>query len=599
VRQGLSRPFWLALVIAAFCLPLFFGLGRTDVENDEGIYSYAVDQILINGDWLNPRASPDEAAIFLEKPPLKFWIVALPIRLGLLPHNEVGLRFWDALFGAVSFLYVFAIGRRLGGMLCGLISVIVLFVYEPLLFDHGLRGNNMEAPLFLCYCGGIYHYLAWGTLEDTKRRRRHIIGVAGYFFLGFMTKFVAALFLPVVLAATSLMLPDTRRRLFADFKFWVAAGAGVLALTAPWFIYQQLTSGSAVWSVMFGAHVFQRFTASLDASHLHPWNYYWVTLWKDFTHMGTSWLALGGVILLCVDAWRLKRLEHLTVLAWLFIPLGLMSAGTSKLYHYCYPFVPPVALAVGFGPAWLARTGAEHIDRAMTAIHDRMTAARTWSRFVRNALLVATFIAAGLAVATLLLGSVHWRIGGVTIVRNSHVARPLLVALVLATLSGRGVMAARIIFPTALLMLVLPINGYEDVLRRIKVEAHPLRSARDCLTGVRGAQLAAGGAAPGIYAIGERKWFLHSYYYYLHHVGGWDRTDDVNNEFLNDALFVPGRQRPVLIGDAEYGRYKTGREQAMQEIPLLRLREVLLLMPGPYGVCEPKATKPRVATRRS
>ena len=43
VRQGLSRPFWLALVIAAFCLPLFIGLGRTDVENDEGIYSFAVD----------------------------------------------------------------------------------------------------------------------------------------------------------------------------------------------------------------------------------------------------------------------------------------------------------------------------------------------------------------------------------------------------------------------------------------------------------------------------------------------------------------------------------------------------------------------------
>ena len=36
VRQGLSRPFWLALVVAAFCIPLFIGLGRTDVESDEG-----------------------------------------------------------------------------------------------------------------------------------------------------------------------------------------------------------------------------------------------------------------------------------------------------------------------------------------------------------------------------------------------------------------------------------------------------------------------------------------------------------------------------------------------------------------------------------
>ena len=83
MRQGLSRPFWLALVIAAFCLPLFIGLGRTDLENDEAIYSFAVDEILANGDWLNPRLSPDVNNVFLEKPPLKFWIVAAPIRLVL------------------------------------------------------------------------------------------------------------------------------------------------------------------------------------------------------------------------------------------------------------------------------------------------------------------------------------------------------------------------------------------------------------------------------------------------------------------------------------------------------------------------------------
>ena len=38
---------------------------------------------------------------------------------------------------------------------------MVLFVYGPLLFQHGLRGNNMEAPLMLCYCGAVFHYVAW------------------------------------------------------------------------------------------------------------------------------------------------------------------------------------------------------------------------------------------------------------------------------------------------------------------------------------------------------------------------------------------------------------------------------------------------------
>jgi 4-amino-4-deoxy-L-arabinose transferase-like glycosyltransferase len=599
VRQGLSRPFWLALVTAAFCLPLFFGLNRTDVENDEGIYSYAVDGIVATGDWLNPRSSPHEDVVFLEKPPLKFWIVAAPIRLGLLPHNEFGLRFWDALFSAIALLYVFAIGRRLSGELCGFIAVMVLFVYGPLLFDHGLRGNNMEAPLFLSYCGGIYHYLAWGSRTDARVRRRHIIAVALYFYLGFMTKFVAALFLPLALAVPSLIVAGTRRRLAEDLRSWVGAGGLVIALVLPWFVYQQITAGNAVWSTMFGTHVLTRFTSSLDVSHVQPWHFYWTVIWKELVHMGTAWLALAGLAWLCVSAWRQRRLEQLTVLAWLIVPLGLMSLGTSKLTHYAYPFLPAVALAVGFGPGELARSGSGHLDRLMRRLHERVTAVGAWSRIVRYALMLLAVCAAGVAVATLLLGNVTWRVGGATIFRNSHVGRPLLVALAAATLGGRGVQAARLIFPAAVLMLVLPMNAYEDVLGRMKVEAHPLRTVRDCLVAVRDRERAAGAEAPGVYAIGEQRWFLHSYFYYLHHVGGWQRSETLDPAALTDALFVPGRQRPVLIGDDDYRGIKTLHEAPLQAIPMLALREVLLLMPGPYAACEPQARGRLAMTRGS
>ena len=105
MREGLTSRLWLALVILAFCAPLFIGLGRTDLENDEAIYSYAVDSILARGDWLDPLLSPSDQTVFLEKPPLKFWIVAAPIAAGLLPHDEAGMRVWDALFGALAFIY--------------------------------------------------------------------------------------------------------------------------------------------------------------------------------------------------------------------------------------------------------------------------------------------------------------------------------------------------------------------------------------------------------------------------------------------------------------------------------------------------------------
>ena len=61
------------LLLAACCLPLFIGLGDNDLGNDEAIYSYAAESILMTGDWLSPRSSPNLHIIFLEKPPLKFW----------------------------------------------------------------------------------------------------------------------------------------------------------------------------------------------------------------------------------------------------------------------------------------------------------------------------------------------------------------------------------------------------------------------------------------------------------------------------------------------------------------------------------------------
>src|SRR5262245_66313583 len=106
---------WLLLALLLFALPLFFGLRSLDLETDEAIYSFAVERMLVDGEWLQPKSSPSDTTVFLEKPPLKFWIVAAPIKLGLLPRDEFGLRFWDAVMGSLAFLYIFAIGSRLAG----------------------------------------------------------------------------------------------------------------------------------------------------------------------------------------------------------------------------------------------------------------------------------------------------------------------------------------------------------------------------------------------------------------------------------------------------------------------------------------------------
>lgn len=248
---------------------------------------------------------------------------------------------------------MFAIGRRLGGTVCGLVAVLALFVHRPLVMEHGLRSNNMEAALVLAYCGGVYHFLRWRSDESSARRRGHAIAVSVYFVLAFMTKFVAALFLPGVLLASLLLRREDRARITREWRMWVVPACLAVVLISPWFLYQAHRSGDEVWAIMFGQHVLTRFTSSLDVSHLQPWQYYFTTMVQQLRAWQTLGFAVLGLGLIFLRTWREDWPDGALILLWIVLPLSVMSLLTSKIYHYAFPVLPPVALAAGYGAARL------------------------------------------------------------------------------------------------------------------------------------------------------------------------------------------------------------------------------------------------------
>jgi 4-amino-4-deoxy-L-arabinose transferase-like glycosyltransferase len=582
VREGLSR-LSLALVLIAFCLPLFIGLGSTDLANDEAIYSYGVESILTTGDWLSPRSSPNESITFLEKPPLKFWIVAAPIRAGLLPYNEFGLRFWDAVFGAAAFLYVFLLGRRLSGPVCGAVAVLVLFAQGPLLFDHGLRSNNMDAALVLAYCGGIYHYLQWASATAPRSRLRHIIAVAGWFFLGFMTKFVAALFLPAVIGVSALLLTPHRRQLLADRWRWTGAVLGVIVFTVPWFLYQYSRHGRVLWRVMFGEHVYTRFTNFADPGHVHPWHYYLSTGYAELTRSGSViWVGVGLAILFA-ETVRRRMPDGFVVLLWFVLPVACISLGSSKLYHYFYPYLPPLALAAGFGVVWLGGL--------VSRLFEPLLVRWPWLQLdasgkVKAVAVVVVFAALALAVATAINGPLRVRIGDLMLFRNTSIVRPVVVALVgLAVASGmRGA-------PVGALILVLslavptPLSAYVANLDRLRVPEQRLSSLTRCIQTVYDRRQSAGEQPGGVYAPVSEQGYLHPYFYYLRGRGWHARRAD--HDALRAALFEPGHERPVVIDKDRYAAFldTTSREGSLPVA--IDMPKIFVLLPGPYAVCNP------------
>lgn len=602
------------IVLALFCLPLFVGLGRTDLQNDEAIYSFAVDRILETGEWLTPKVSPSESLPFLEKPPLKFWIVAAPIRLRLLPHTEFGLRFWDALFGSAAFIYVLLIGRRVAGPVCGMVAVAVLFVHWPLVFDHGLRSNTMEAALLLAYCGGIYHFLEWTRAP----RRASAVAVALFFVLGFMTKFVAALFLPLVIALAVAVVPQWRRPVVRGWRDWAAATGVAVVLIVPWFVYEHVRFGSTFWDVLFSEHVFQRMTVSIDPTHLHPWNYYLVLLYDALRYSETLALAVAGGVLVSIDAVRRRRGEDVLLLLWFAAPMILISCSPSKIYHYTYPFLPPLAIASGLVPAWLWRTLQPHagptgdlVQRWLASRNARVTA------FLRRpaAAYVLLAVAAGaivLAVLAAVAIPVRWRISRTLVLRNAQVLRPWIVAFVLTALAGRVSFVARLLIPLVIVTL-MPSVAYRATLSRLPLEKHPQRDARDCVLGLIGPD-----PPPGVHVQITAGGFLHPYYYYFRRFGPWEWIDEPDDPVLYANLRGPSARRPVLVSDQRYldfrahlrgaddafltalaqaagvPRGSVSRHTADMSEPMVSFGNVLLLLPGRYRPCSADARAPAV-----
>ncbi|HUR33363.1 MAG TPA: glycosyltransferase family 39 protein [Vicinamibacterales bacterium] len=593
--QGLRLSrLWLALIVAGFCLPLFIGLGRADLETDEAIYSFAVDRIVEIGDWLEPKSSPSETDIFLEKPPLKFWMVAAPIEAGLLPHDEFGLRFLDALAGGVAFLYVFAIGSLLAGPVCGAVAVLLLFIHDPLLSAHGLRSNNMEASLVLSYCAGVFHFLRWSALDDVRRRSRHAMWAGLYFALGFMTKFVAALFLPITLGLAALAFPRVRARLVQDWPVWLRAAVVVLVVCAPWFVYATVRFGWQLWDTILGEHVLRRMTAFLDPTHVHPWYWYLQRMWSEFVTERTEWLAGAGLATLLLQSIRRRWFEGAVVCMWAVVPLAIISSGTSKLYHYAYPFLPPIALAAGYLVALVVMLAPVLLRKVLERVEDLLDRAwpsggtateGSWHRTLASAIVIG---ASAVAVAAVAMGGLRLDLGGITL-KSSGVLRPVvlivLIGLATRTSARTGRLAVALIVFSA-----MPLAAYRGQLERLPDGTHPIRAAAECVQRVQAEHRTGAGL---LIDMPDGIW--HPLYYYFRRVRPVSLAVTPLDPSIDVYLHDAARARPVLLSDGAWREYVTERsavwapgDPALRPPMLLFLNSVLLL-PGPYAACSSEA----------
>ena len=565
----------LVLVVLLYCVPLATNLAGLEMENDEAGYSYQVDRMLETGDWMTPRAVPTDVD-FVEKPPLMFWLVAGGMKAGLLPHTDIGMRALSVAFGCLGFIYVYLIGCRLQGPVAGIAAGLVLFTFTPLIYEHGLRTNNMEGPLFLSYCAGMFHFMQWMETDARAKRRVHVSVAIAAFVLGFMTKFAAAVFLPMVWVLALLARPDRVLLVRARWKDWLGPSVVAAGFILPWFVFQTWRLGTGFWQILIGQHLYERFTTGLDPNHLQPWSFYLTRIWTELASSGSLWIVLIGLSALVARAVAFRDWRARLLLIWAVVPIVLISVGSSKLIHYAYPFIPPLALGAG----WVAGAAIAWVYRNVNPSKEPL---------LRRVAGVVGAIALAIAAWTMFAGPLRITIGHVSILRNASVVRPLVLAVVLFWLSGRATASLGFAAGAMVVLLPFPLLAYGSTADRVRENNHPLRAIRDCIN----AENAAGGnLRNGVY-VGSGPILTHSYFFYLRKPGPYLFREDGLADEVGARLFVPAQQSLVILSEEDYltwaDRLRSGAVPGrVSGVPPPVVRTVLgylVVMPGDYQVC--------------
>jgi hypothetical protein len=333
-------------------------------------------------------------------------------------------------------------------------------------------------------------------------------------------------------------------------------------------------------------------TGFLDPTHVHPWYWYVQQMWQEFVNERMQWLIAAGLLVLFVQTVRRRWFEGAVVLMWAALPMAIISAGTSKLYHYAYPFLPPVALAAGYLVALVVmlvpvplRKVLEQAEDWLAGLWPSLTS-RTRRPAFRSVASGLTVLAATIAVIAMSVGSFRIDVGAFAF-KSSGIIRPVLLILLLAVATRTSARVGGLVV-ALLVFSAMPLAAYRGQLQRLPEGRHPMRTAAECVQRVQ----AESGVEAGI-LLDMPGGIWHPLYYYFRRVQPVTLASTPLDPSIERYLDDPASPRPVLIDDKVWREYAAQRHDATGNAalspPMVSFLNSVLLLPGPYAACSSEA----------
>ena len=318
------------------CTVLWFALlaQRPLFDPDEGRYAEIPREMLLSGgDWVIPHLN---GLVYLEKPPLQYWLTALAFRA--FGQNEFAARLCTGLAGYLSLAAVFFIGRKLWGFDAGVRAA--LFSAASALFV--LLGHQLTLDMLLSFwltaALGCF-LMAQARREGAGHRRRWMLGCWAAMALALLTKgLIGALIPAAALGAYVLWQRDWPLLRRLNLRWGVPLFA---AIAAPWFVLAARANGQFLEFFFVREHLL-RFLTPIE-HRTEPWWFFIPVLTVGIM----PWLPQAALALAAplTDRARRGEFDPLRLLwVWCVFVLVFFSLSDSKLIPYILPAVPALAL---------------------------------------------------------------------------------------------------------------------------------------------------------------------------------------------------------------------------------------------------------------
>jgi len=343
---------YLCVLIAFGGILFFYNLGGWDLWNpDEPRYAQVAKEMLQGEGWIIPHLNSE---VYPDKPPLFFWLIAATatVRGGM---NECAARFPSALFGLLTLLLLFSLGKRLFGEKVGFLAALILATNVEFLWL--ARRANIDATLtFFTTAAITLLYIGF-----SQRQGRWVLYLLAYgaIALGVLAKLQVAAIVPLLVVG-GYFLMQREWKFFKD-PAHIPGIALFVALIGGWLALAYLSGGTDYLRGL----LYQKTASRLfeTTSHREALYYYLANFPANFI----PWIIFFPSALIYGLSAKGRNKEFVFIFFWFVVIFISFSLFKAKRELYLLPLYPAAALMVGYLLAQFP-LGAEGAQRKLVSI---------------------------------------------------------------------------------------------------------------------------------------------------------------------------------------------------------------------------------------